>query len=96
MQKYQGGSSGYLSGDPRAGTKITGKNTRVRGQIRDGDRAPSVDVQGLGPHSDPTTPFYSVGAPSRGEVEDALDRESVPAGSRPLVQGYFDAIRGRR
>jgi hypothetical protein len=30
--------------------------------------------------------------PTKAELEDALDRESIPAAERPLVQGYFDRL----
>jgi hypothetical protein len=74
---------------------VRGKNTRVRGQAGDLGDSPSIDVKGLGPSGTSSTPYYSVRAPSKIEVQDALERENIPAADRPLVQDYFKSLQGQ-
>ncbi|MGI6352425.1 MAG: hypothetical protein ACOX6M_12140 [Armatimonadota bacterium] len=85
VRQYEGGSS-------KPGVDTLGLNTRVRGQTRDLDDTPSMDVRGVGPRNEASTPYYNVQRPSQAEVESALDRQNIPASERPLVQDYFNEI----
>lgn len=86
---------GYEELHEARGQDVQGRSTRVRGTIRDPEKTPTADVRGVAPRADPATPYYSVRPPSRAELEDALDRERIPAGQRPLVQDYFDSLNRR-
>ncbi len=81
--------------ETRDGSGVTppkGRNVRARGEIREPGDAPQVDVSGVGPVTAAETPYYSVRPPSEAEVEDALDRDNVPASQRDYVHGYFDGL----
>jgi len=84
-------SRAYKAGDS-SGSDVKGRDERARGRARDVEGTPSMDVRGVGPHTDAVTPYYKVRPPTKAELEDALDRESIPAAERPLVQGYFDRL----
>jgi len=81
----------YNAGDS-SGADVKGVSARARGRVRDLEATPSMDVRGVGPHTDAVTPYYNVRPPSRAELEDALERESIPPADRPLVHGYFSNL----
>ncbi len=84
------------TGDGSGGTPPRGRNVRVRGEIREPGDAPQVDVSGVGPVTDAQTPYYDVAPQSEAEIEDALERDNIPASQRESVHRYFDGLERAR
>lgn len=100
-----GADEGIQEGQPGGGVaamteselreQFRGRNTRVRGRAGDVDDTPYMEVTGVGPSGEAATPYFEVRPPSGQQIQDALDRENIPAVSRPLVQDYFRSLRGQ-
>jgi len=77
--------------EPRA-TPHGSKNTRVRGQMRDGGSSAMVDVKAPPTRSEIFSPYFSVEQAAQAAREDALDDRSIPREYRDRVKSYFQSL----
>lgn len=68
------------------------KNTRVRGQTRDGGSTATIDVKAPPTRSETFSPYFSVEQAAQAAREDALDDRSIPREYRDRVRSYFQSL----